>query len=263
MTRPLRIGLSARFLHPEAGRAFLRTKTLQYMEQSLAHWVMSRDVLVFMIPSIEKGAALHRSSLHVADYVQQLDGLVLQGGADIAPQSYGETPLSPEWAGDRVRDMYEMELLREFISQGKPVLGVCRGCQLINVVFGGTLYQDIAFQVPETLQHRHSEKFDDYFHALRVVPETGLAKLYPDKKNALINTIHHQAVKDVGKALTVEAYSEPDGIVEAIRWRGSGYVLGVQWHPEYHDPRNPQQLDGVPILNEFLNAARERLPKDQ
>ena len=148
----------------------LQTKTLQYMEQSITHWIMSRDVLVFMIPSIEKGAVLHRSSLHVADYVAQLDGLVLQGGADIAPQTYGEEPLSPEWAGDRVRDMYEIELFREFVSNGKPVLGVCRGHQLINVVFGGTLYQDILFQ-SETLHHRHSEKFDDHFHAVRLVPK--------------------------------------------------------------------------------------------
>lgn len=258
MTRPLRIGLSARFLHPEAQRAMLQTKTLQYVEQSITHWIMSRDVLVFMIPSIEKGAVLYRSSLHVADYVAQLDGLVLQGGADIAPETYGEEPLSPEWAGDRVRDTYEIELLREFVSHGKPVLGVCRGHQLINVVFGGTLYQDISFQVPETLHHRHSEKFDDHFHAVRLVPETGLARLYPNKTHALINTIHHQAVKDLGKSLIVEAFSEPDGMVEAIRWRGGSYVCGVQWHPEFHDPKNPDLLDGAPILNEFLACARAR-----
>jgi putative glutamine amidotransferase len=258
MSRPLRIGLSARFLHPEAQRAMLQTKTLQYIEQSIAHWIMSRDVLVFMIPSIEKNAALHRSSLHVADYVAQLDGLVLQGGADVAPPTYGELPLHPEWAGDRVRDMYEIELLEEFVRHGKPVLGVCRGHQLINVVFGGTLYQDIAFQVPETLHHRHSTKFDDHFHAVRLVPETGLARLYPGRTHAVINTIHHQAVKDVGKSLVVEAYSEPDGIVESIRWQGDSYVVGVQWHPEFHDPRNPDLLEGTPILNEFLTSARKQ-----
>jgi gamma-glutamyl-gamma-aminobutyrate hydrolase PuuD len=259
MPRRLRIGLTARFLHPDPQRAMLQNRTLLYVEQSLAHWVMSRDVLVFMIPSIERGAALRRSNLHVADYVEQLDGLVLQGGADIAPQSYGETPLSPEWSGDRVRDMYEIELLQEFVTHGKPVLGVCRGCQLINVVFGGTLYQDIAFQVPETLQHRHSEKYEEHFHEVKLLPESGLSKLYPGRMRATINTIHHQAVKDVGKGLVVEAMSEPDGIVEAIRWRGASHVLGVQWHPEFHDPRNPDLLDGTPILNEFLAAARQRV----
>mgnify|MGYP001600587135 FL=1 len=106
--------------------------TLQYLEQSVAHWLMTADALVFMIPSIEGGGLIRRGNIRVADYVAELDGLVLQGGADVNPLTYGETPLKPEWEGDRARDMYEIDLLQEFVSAGKPVLGICRGLQLIN-----------------------------------------------------------------------------------------------------------------------------------
>jgi putative glutamine amidotransferase len=93
--RPLRIGLSARIYHPQPGATGLQSKSLQYLEQSVAHWVMSRDVMVFMIPSVCGDGIVHRSSIRLSDYPQYLDGLVLQGGADISPQCYGEEPLHP------------------------------------------------------------------------------------------------------------------------------------------------------------------------
>jgi putative glutamine amidotransferase len=262
-TAPLIIGMSPRFYHPEPGQTGVFAKTLQYLEQSAAHWVMAHNVIVFMVPSLEAGGELRRADISIGDYVSALDGLVLQGGADISPESYGETPLKPEWAGDRIRDRYELELFREFVRQGKPVLGICRGCQLINVAFGGTLYQDIATQVPETLDHHVPEKLDQHFHAVNFVLGSRLASLYPGVKQATINTIHHQAVKDLGKDLSVEAVSVPDGIVEALRWRGPGYVFGVQWHPEFISPRSNHLLDGTPLLHDFLSAARERSGKQK
>ena len=102
---------------------------------------------------------------------------MLQGGNDIAPETYGESPLNPAWAGDRVRDNYEIALFREFVAQGKPVLGVCRGCQLVNVALGGTLYQDIATQVSKSLQHVSDERYDKFFHHLRVREGSWLASL--------------------------------------------------------------------------------------
>src|SRR5262245_49805808 len=144
MARSLRIGLSARFLHARPGATDVHSKTVLYVEQSMAHWVMSRDVMVLMVPSVDKDGLLHKSNMRLRDYARELDGLVLQGGADLSPTTYGEEPLDPAWAGDRVRDEYEIELFNEFFEAGKPVLGICRGLQLINVAFGGTLYQDIA-----------------------------------------------------------------------------------------------------------------------
>jgi putative glutamine amidotransferase len=256
MSLPLKIGLSARLLHPDGDRTFLPTKTLQYVEQCVAHWVMSHDVLVFMIPAISKETPHGPRNIAIEDYVDHLDGLVLQGGADIAPESYGEAPLKPEWAGDRVRDLYELDLVRTFIRKGKPVLGVCRGMQLINVAFGGTLYQDIATQHSQNTLHRCETLYENNFHQMKILPGTRLAQLYPGVEDATINTIHHQAVKELGRELAVEARSTDDDIVEAIRWQGPGYVVGVQWHPEFMDPSQSHLLDGGPVLAEFLAFAR-------
>jgi putative glutamine amidotransferase len=254
---PLKIGVSARLLYPDPRRAFLPTKSVQFLEQSVANWVMSGGVLAFMIPALSLSAPHMPKNLHVSDYVDNLDGLVLQGGADIAPESYGELPLNPEWSGDRVRDMYEIELFNEFVKQGKPVLGICRGCQLINVALGGTLYQDIATQLPDSAPHRCEQRFDNNFHPMNILPGTTLASLYPGTSSVQINTIHHQAVKDLGRNLTIEALAEPDGVVEAVRWNGPSYVRGVQWHPEFMDPQNAMLLDGKPILDEFLEECRK------
>ena len=179
--RTLRIGVSARIFHPEPGAKGLRGKTLQYLEESIAHWVMSRDVLVFMIPTVGHQGMLHPSNIRLRDYAKHLDGLLLQGGADVSPQSYEEAATRPEWPGDRVRDMYELELLHEFIESGKPVLGVCRGCQLINVAFGGTLYQDIATDVPTAGVHVN-EQYDQHRHSIRFPDGSTLVNMFPGRR---------------------------------------------------------------------------------
>ena len=254
---PLKIGLSPRFLYKSPRELGFRGKTLQYLEQSIAHWVMTQDALIFMIPSIETGGLIRRSNLSVGDYVDALDGLVLQGGADVSPRSYGQEPLRPEWEDDRVRDQYEIELLRGFIAGGKPVLGICRGAQLINVAFGGTLWQDIPSLVPGVLTHYDADKYDENFHEVRIEPGSLLSRLYTDQSTYLINSIHHQAVRDLGQDLAVEARGDPDGMVEAIRWEGASWVLGMQWHPEFH-PGREGLLDCAPVLEEFLREARRR-----
>lgn len=254
--RTLKIGLSARIFHPQAGGAGLQSKTLQYLEQSVAHWVMSRDVLVFMIPAVSGDGMLHRCNIRLSDYAEHLDGLVLQGGADLSPQTYGEEPLKPEWSGDRVRDVYEVELLHEFVEARKPVLGICRGAQLINVAFGGTLYQDLASQVEGAADHVHAD-YDRHTHDVRLEPDSLLARLFPGREAGRVVSIHHQAVKTLGRDLRVEATSVPDGMIEAVRWTGRGFVLGLQWHPEFHHPGEAGLLDCTVILDEFLNAARK------
>jgi putative glutamine amidotransferase len=261
MPRPLIIGISARIHHPvgpvlDLGGVY--TKTLHYLEQSVAHWVLAKEVLAVMIPAIESEGLIQRSEMSLSSYAEYLDGLVLQGGADVAPESYGETPLTPEWAGDRVRDRYEIDLFNAFVAAGKPVIGICRGCQLINVALGGTLFQDISTQVTHAISHRDAELYESALHSVNLVQGTRLAQMYPGVKQAKINSIHHQAVKDLGRDMVVEALGVPDGIVEAIRWRGPSYVFGMQWHPEFLALKSldASQLDGSPILNDFLATAR-------
>ena len=252
----LKIGVSACFFHPDPQRAVFKGKTLQYVEQEMAHWVMQKDAMALMIPSPEGDSRRPGSKVSVADYARELDGLVLMGGSDVSPSSYGEQPLKPEWAGDKIRADYEIALLRAFVAAGKPVLGVCRGAQVINVAQGGTLYQDIAAQFPGALNHRNWDIYDRNCHATTIVPGSGLAKLYPGISLTKTNSVHHQAAKELGRDLVVEAWSEPDRVAEALRWTGPSYVFAVQWHPEFHDRQDASFLDDTPILDDFLAHAR-------
>lgn len=254
--RTLKIGVSARIFHPEEGAKGLRGKTLQYLEESIAQWVMSRDVLVLMIPTVNTNGLLHPSKIRLRDYAKNLDGLVLQGGADVSPQTYSEAATRPEWSGDRARDMYELELLHEFVEAGKPVLGICRGCQLINVAFGGTLYQDIASDVPDAIAHVN-DLYDSHRHVIHFPPGSSLAPIFAAETAPLVNSIHHQAVRTLGRDLTIEAVSGEDNIVEAIRYNRARFVMGLQWHPEFHRAGGADLLDCTPILDNFLRAARE------
>jgi putative glutamine amidotransferase len=250
----LKIGVSTCFFHADPTRPVFKGKTLIYAEQSITHWVMSQDALPFLVPPPSAG-----SHVTLRDLVAELDGLLLEGGSDVCPKSYGESPLKPEWNGDYVRDQYEQALMRECIAQGKPVLGICRGAQLINVACGGTLYQDIETQIPGSLNHRNWEIYDQNFHAIAIEPGSGLAKLYPGQSTAKINTVHHQAIKNLGKGLKIEARCPTDGVIEAVRLQSTqDYVVAVQWHPEFQDPKDKSLLDGAPILADFLRETKAR-----
>ena len=158
--------------------------TLQYIEQNVAHWLMQRDVLAFMVPSPEGRTKRPGSRATVDAYAEELDGLVLMGGSDVCPESYGEKALKPEWNGDRIRDDYEIGLLRAFMTLRKPVLGVCRGAQVINVAQGGTLYQDLATQAAACAQ---PPQLGDLRAELpRDVDRAGqrLARLYPGRRSS-------------------------------------------------------------------------------
>jgi putative glutamine amidotransferase len=247
-----KIGVSACFMHPDPSRNAFAFKTLQYIEQSMAHWLMSGGALPVLVPS--PGAPEAGGAVRLADYAQWLDGLVLHGGADVWPGSYGETALKPEWQGDAIRDAYEIELVKAFTAAGKPVFGICRGLQLINVAYGGTLYQDIGTQHPQARLHRDGQIYDQLFHALDVVPGSRLSTLLGTQSVPRINTIHHQGVKDLAPGFVVEARCPEDGIIEAIRHTGDAWVAAVQWHPEFHRA-DDNTLNDSPILQDFLNAA--------
>ncbi|MCW5636097.1 MAG: gamma-glutamyl-gamma-aminobutyrate hydrolase family protein [Rubrivivax sp.] len=260
----LRIGVSARIYYPSGPVLDLGgvwTKTLHYLEQSVAQLLMRSGALPLMIPAVDSQSITQRTDLHLGHYAQELDGLVLQGGNDVAPQSYGETPLDPAWAGDIVRDRYEMELVNAFVEAGKPVFGICRGLQLINVNFGGTLYQDIPTQRPEALPHINRAHYERNVHPVRIEPGTRLAELYgaagAGTTGAMINSIHHQGIKDLALSFTVEARCPDDGMIEAIRHKGPAYIAAVQWHPEFHSPGSSEHFDDGPMLRDFLAACRQ------
>ena len=250
--RRLKIGLSACFQHADPSRSLFTGKTLQYVEQSIAHWIMSAGAMVVMVPCPTGETA--RGDVTLAHYAEWLDGVVMHGGADVWPGSYGEEPLREEWLGDRVRDLYDLAVVEAFAQAGKPIFGVCRGLQLINVAFGGALYQDIETQHPGAQQHRNATTYDQHFHDIQILPDSHLAKLYPNMPRARVNSIHHQGIKRLAPGFVVEARCPEDGVVEAIRREGEPYVAGVQWHPEFHEPGHPRTLDDRAILADFLAA---------
>ena len=253
----LKIGLSACFQHADPSRSLFTNKTLQYVEQSIAHWLMSAGAMVVMVPCPTGETA--RGDTSLSHYAEWLDGVVMHGGADVWPGTYGEMPLREAWVGDRIRDLYDLALVEAFEQAGKPIFGVCRGLQLINVAFGGTLYQDIETQHPYALQHRDPVSYDQNFHDIEFVEGTRLSQLYPGLAHARVNSIHHQGIKHLAPGFEVEAWSYPDRVPEAIRRKpgqgGRGYIAATQWHPEFHREGNwVNTVDDSAILHDFLDG---------
>lgn len=255
MVRRLRIGLTTNLLHADVDRVFYPHSALQYTEEQMAGWVSSTGALAYTIP-----VPVGQSAVTLGDYVEDLDGLVLTGGADVSPRSYGEDPLRPEWSGDEARDRYEIDLIRRFVDAGKPVLGICRGEQVLNVAFGGTLFQDILTQHDTDHEHRSQERYHHNQHEVDLVAGGWLASLHPGVERARVNSIHHQAVRQPGPTVVVEATSAVDGIVEAIRVDdGDVWARGVQWHPEFFSlTPDDGLLDTRPVLDDFLAECRRR-----
>ena len=249
----LKIGLSACFSHADPTRSLFSGKTLQYVEQSIAHWLMSSGAMVVMVPC--PTGSTQRGDTTYKHYAAWLDGLVLHGGADVWPGSYGEAPLQEQWSGDRVRDDYDKALIAAFETVGKPIFGVCRGLQILNVAYGGTLYQDIQTQVPEALLHRDAATYDLNYHSVDMVQGSRLSSLYPGVERVRVNSIHHQAIKDLAAEFVAEAVSSSDGIIEAIRRKdpSKGYIAALQWHPEFH-PGGSSTIDDSAVLDDFLGA---------
>lgn len=251
----LLIGLSPRLLRQVPSELGFRGKTLQYLEQSMAHWLMSLGALVVMVPTVERESPIRRSLIDVPDMVAALDGLVLQGGADIDPRAYGEEPTHTVGPVDVLRDRFELDLLRAFVAAGKPVFGVCRGMQLINVAYGGTLHQDLHADGATSASHVHRELYDEHAHPLRIGEGTWLSAIHDGATAARVNSIHHQGIKQLGDGLVAEAWAD-DGVIESVRAAGDDFVVGVQWHPEFHDGRDPSLLAADPLLQAFLDAAQ-------
>ncbi len=253
-SRP-KIGISACLFHADPARAIFKGKTLQYVEQSVPHWIMSAGAMPVMIPSPEGDTK--RGDVTLEHYADWLDGLVLEGGSDVWPGSYGQAPLRPEWTGDAVRDAYEMALLRVFVRADKPVFGICRGLQLINVAYGGTLFQDLTTQRESSLVHRDPVAYDRLTHRVELILGSRLASLYPGQTEGRVNSVHHQAIEELGRGLVVEARSPDDGVIEAVRLDGDAFVAAVQWHPEFAR-KGDGTLDGDVLLEDFVARARLR-----
>lgn len=164
---------------------------------------------------------------------ERLDGVVFAGGGDIAPARYGAEAHPQLGTTDPLRDDAELPMARWAITDGKPVLGICRGIQVINVALGGTLYQDIPSELATELHHNLSYEQEDWAllaHPMHVAANSRLAHML-GVHSLPINSLHHQAVRDLGRGLRAVGWA-PDGVIEAVEGMGEAFVVGVQCHPE-------------------------------
>ena len=169
-------------------------------------------------------------SIVLADIISRLDGIILIGGADIHPSYYNEEPIEQLGEVDSLRDVYDISLIRLAAQRGVPMLGICRGEQLINVAFGGTLYQDIPAQHPDTtVRHNQEEPSSVPTHAVNLLPDSEMARITGETQ-LFTNTHHHQAVKQVAPGFRITAWAT-DSIPEAIENIEGKPIWGVQFHP--------------------------------
>ena len=163
---------------------------------------------------------------------QELDGFLFTGGVDVSPSRYGEDTLQCCGEISPLRDDMELDLLKAVLTTGKPVLGICRGIQLLNVGLHGTLYQDIYLQNAQAFQQQHRQMLPDHLPAHDVIVKEGsLLHRIVNATRLPVNTFHHQAVKDCAPGLSAVAWSA-SGLIEAFEKKDHPFFLGVQWHPE-------------------------------
>ena len=185
-------------------------------------------------------------------YIDLCQGFVFSGGVDIAPERFGEEIHPSCGTIHKYRDQFECIGFEEVMKTGKPILGICRGCQVINVFLGGSLYQDIPSQLETTLPHRQTEPKTQPSHPVLVTEGTPLYEL-TGKDKIEANSFHHQAIKALGEGLQVMARAE-DGIIEAVFMPSHRYLRAYQWHPERLYEINK---DNRAIFEDFISACEK------
>lgn len=194
-----------------------------YVSNGFVKGVQHAGGIPFIIPISDPSLA--------EEYISKIDGLILAGGQDVSPYLYEEEPHLKLGQTYPERDRFEVALIKEAHKRRIPIFGICRGLQILNVAFGGSLYQDLTAQYEAlSILHAQKTKPSSATHTVTVVENTHLHTVIGEK--AYVNSYHHQAVKELAPIFTVSAYSV-DGVVEAIEAMEDGQsMLAVQWHPE-------------------------------
>jgi putative glutamine amidotransferase len=234
------VGLTSRTLPLEAAG---KTRPTETVARSYIESLEGEGALVVLLPNGEPSWA--------DDYLDRLDGLLLTGGDDPHAHLFGEEPHPAIETVDERRDLFEIALVRGARERGLPVLGICRGVQLINIALGGDIYQDIPAQTSGKVGHAQRRTDDGPWHRVEIRPGTLLARILGSDPRE-VNSFHHQACRRPGEGLVVSAESPEDGLIEALEEPNQPFFLGVQWHPELTPEREG------PLFRAFLEAARLR-----
>lgn len=212
----------------------------KYMQGKYTRCLKRADAAVMLLEPVPGG---------IRQYLAQCDGFLFPGGPDIAPNLYGQEPQPGCGEPNTVRDDFEYPLLKAVLAGEKPVLCVCRGMQLLNVVQGGTLRQDI--KPVQEFNHADFRNRAGTTHPVELESGSILDELF-GQRTIRVNSLHHQAVDRLGDGLRKTAWS-PDGFVEAVELKGRPFALGVQWHPEHMAQKDPAQQK---IFERFAAACR-------
>ncbi len=185
----------------------------------------------------------------------RLDGVLLAGGVDMHPRTFGAESHPKLGNTDADRDEVELTLARWALDDGKPLFGLCRGLQVINVAQGGTLFQDLEAECPEAIKHDYFPTAGfarDYLaHDVTLTDGTRLAAVLGGPR-VMVNSMHHQGIRELGRSLVASAHA-PDGLIEAVERPGDAFAVGVQWHPEMLEATDPKTRQ---LFVEFIDAAR-------
>lgn len=188
--------------------------------------------------------------------LENCDGLIISGGADVYPEWYGKLADTARCGSfDRYRDTLEIELIKKAINYKLPLLGICRGEQIINVTLGGSLIIDIPTDHDTLIKHRQ-EGWENCYHSIDLLESNYLNSLLK-KKSGIVNSNHHQAIDQLANELIITSQAK-DGIAESIEWKnkkGKGFFLAVQWHPERLDTVHPDM--SIPILKAFIEESQK------
>lgn len=209
-----------------------------------------------VLPSTFRDEREGESEDPLKDLLERIDGLLLTGGVDVNPILYGEEPHPKLGRIDPLRDEFELDLIRRALECGMPVLGICRGIQVLNIVAGGENYQDIAsLEIPNPIKHMQNGPRWSYSHTVEMEEGSRLQVLLGQRR-VFVNSFHHQAIKSVAPGFRVSARAG-DGIIEAIEMVGpegdDHFVMGVQWHPETMYRRDQ---GAAAIFEGFVEACR-------
>lgn len=252
--------MSVHLRRPSIGVTTQTLHSIDHIPAGLpSSWVMNQRYLlaVSVVGAVPIMVPLYDDDLDtLREIYDRLDGVLIPGGVDMNPTAYGEKKSELCGALDPARDRVELQLVRWAVADKKPVLGLCRGLQVINVAMGGTLYQDLEAQYDGAIKH-------DYFptmgferdHLAHEVEIAGGSRMHAllEEPVAHVNSMHHQGIKLLAPALVASAVA-PDGLIEGVESADDHFLIGVQWHPEMLEMQDPHERH---MFGEFVRASRE------